>query len=64
MDSINFKAVLIAIVGGIAAAIVVASPIVDDGVTASEILAISGAFLAGTGLTGASTPSVRRKVAE
>lgn len=40
-----------AVLGGLMAAIVVASPIVDDGVTASEVLSILGAFLSGTGLT-------------
>ena len=64
MKDINPKAVLIAIAGGVLAALAVAAPIVDDGVTASEIIAISSAFIAGTGLTGASTPSVRRKVGE
>ena len=42
------------IAGGIAAAIIVASPIVDDGVTPSEALSILGAFLSGSGLTAVS----------
>jgi hypothetical protein len=47
------------VAGGIAAAILVASPLVDNGVTASEWLAIAGAFLSGTGLT-AVVPSKNR----
>lgn len=50
-----------ALVGGLVAAIVVASPIVDDGLTPSEILAIVGAFLSGSGLT-AVAPDARDEV--
>ena len=46
-----------AILGGILSAILVASPIVDDGVTISECLAIGAAFITGSGLTA--TPSGR-----
>jgi hypothetical protein len=38
-----------AFLGGLATAIAVATPLVDDGVTVSEILSIASAFLAGTG---------------
>lgn len=40
-----------AFLGGLVSAIVVASPIVDDGLLTSEILSIAGAFLVGSGLT-------------
>lgn len=40
-----------ALVGGLASAIIVASPLVDDGVLPSEALSILGAFLSGSGLT-------------
>lgn len=40
-----------ALVGGISAALIVATPLVDDGVTVSEWLAIAGALMSGSGLT-------------
>lgn len=40
-----------ALAGGLGAALVVAYPLVDNGVTPSEIIAIVGAFLSGSGLT-------------
>jgi hypothetical protein len=49
-----------AILGGVAAALVVAAPLVDDGVTASEIIAIVLAGLGGSGLT-AVTPVARKR---
>lgn len=42
-----------ALLGGLAAAIAVATPLVDDGLVASEVLAIVAAFLSGSGLTAA-----------
>ena len=43
-----------AFVGGLSAAVLVATPLVDDGILGSEILAIVGAFLSGSGLTAVS----------
>lgn len=40
-----------ALLGGLAAALAVAGPLVDDGVLPSEGIAIALAFLSGTGLT-------------
>lgn len=44
---------LVAIAGGLAAALTVAIPLVDDGLAPSEALSIALAFLTGTGLTAA-----------
>ncbi|WP_166139608.1 hypothetical protein [Nocardioides ochotonae] len=46
-------------IGGLVAAIAVATPIVDDGVTMSEALSILAAFLSGTGLTA--VPAANRQ---
>lgn len=40
-----------AIAGGVAAALAVAGPLVDNGVTPSEAIAIAIAFISGSGLT-------------
>lgn len=52
--------VLNALLGGLASALAVAGPLVDDGVLASEAIAIALAFLAGTGLTAAPQARSRR----
>lgn len=39
-----------ALAGGVAAALAFATPIVDDGLVASEILGIAAAFIGGSGL--------------
>lgn len=52
-----------ALAGGLAAAILVATPIVDDGLLPSEVLSIVGAFLAGAGLTAAPN-GVQRSASE
>lgn len=52
-----------AVLGGIAAAIVVATPIVDNGLLPSEILSIAGAFLAGSGLAALPNGRQRAEVA-
>lgn len=46
----NLHPIVQAALGGALAAIVVATPGVDDGLVASEILQIVGAFITGTGL--------------
>lgn len=50
--------VLNALLGAVASALAVAGPLVDDGLTPSEIVAIALAFLAGAGFTAA--PSARK----
>lgn len=50
---------LLALAGGLALALAVAGPLVDDGVAPSEACAIGLAFLGGSGL--ASAPGVPRK---
>jgi hypothetical protein len=40
-----------ALAGGLAAVVLVATPLVDDGLVPSDYLAILGAFLSGSGLT-------------
>lgn len=39
------------VAGGVAVALAVATPLVDDGLSASEILTIATAFLGGLGVT-------------
>lgn len=46
----KFKPYAKAIAGGLVAAIAYATPVIDDGLVASEILGIAGAFLAGLGV--------------
>jgi hypothetical protein len=40
-----------ALVGGLAAALAVAGPLVDNGLAPSEVVAVALAFLSGSGLT-------------
>lgn len=49
------KAIVAAVLAGIAAALASAIGMVDDGLTASEVLGILLAFLTGGGVTGAAT---------
>lgn len=51
-----------ALAGGLGSALVVAGPLVDDGVLLSEAISIALAFLTGAGLT--SVPSGRTVVAD
>jgi hypothetical protein len=48
----NAKAYVGAVMAGISAAIVAAVPLVDDGLTTSEVLIILGAALGASGATG------------
>lgn len=47
--------VLNALLGALATALTVAAPLLDNGLTPAEIVAISLAFLAGAGFTAAPT---------
>lgn len=53
------KAITAAVLAGVAAALAFAIPVVDDGLTTSEILGIVLAFLTGAGVTGGATYQVR-----
>lgn len=48
--AVNLPPYAKALIGGLAAGVSFAIPVVDDGLVWSEILGIVGAFLAGTGL--------------
>lgn len=48
--------VLLALAGGLVAALATAGPLVDDGLRPSEAIAIALAFATGTGLTAVKTP--------
>lgn len=56
--------VVAAILGGIVAALMVAGPLVDNGLKPSDIIAIVLAGLSGTGLTAVRPPSKGKHVAE
>ena len=54
------RAAFRAVVGGLVVAVAAATPLVDDGVVASEVLSIAAAFLTGSGATAyVHRPSVK-----
>lgn len=56
------NAVVRSLAGGLASAMLVAGPLVDNGVAPSEAISIAFAFLTGTGLAG--MPNGRDRVVE